>query len=58
MYLLNDAKDILQNKLLEKFVDKDNNIDEIFEKAMFLTTALMGKYTIIEMMGKKKRMKN
>ena len=32
MYLLNDSKDILQDRLLESFVDDDKNMDEIVEK--------------------------
>ena len=43
MYLLNDAKYILQNKLLENVMEKKNNMDENIEKAIFLTTTLMGK---------------
>ena len=50
MYLLNNAKDILQDKLLENVIDNDNNMDENVQKVLLLTTALLGKYKIIEMM--------
>ena len=38
MYLLNDAKYILQDKPLNFFMDDDNNINERVEKFLFLTT--------------------
>ena len=38
VYLLNDAKYILQDKPLNFFMDDDNNINERVEKFLFLTT--------------------
>ena len=58
MYLLNNAKDILQDKLLENVIDNDNNMDENVQKVLLLTTVLLEKYKIIEMMKKNIDKKN
>ena len=41
--LLNYAKDIFQEKLLEDVMDDDNKMNENFEKFLLLTTELLEK---------------
>ena len=43
LYLLNDAKNILQDKSLESFRDDDENMDEIVGKVLLLNTKLLKK---------------
>ena len=52
VHLLNYAKDILQEKLLENIMDDDNNMDKNVEKVMLLTTKLLEKDKIIETVKK------
>ena len=59
VYILNDEKYIFQDRPLKSFMDDDKNMDEKFEKVLFLTTELLEKENI-EMMKKVliKRMNN
>ena len=52
VHLLNYAKDILQEKLLENIMDDDNNMEKNVEKVMLLTTKLLEKDKIIETVKK------
>ena len=50
VYLLNDNKDNFQDQLLENVLDDDNRNDENVEKYILLTSELIQKDKIIEIM--------
>ena len=58
LYLLNDAKNILQDKSLESFRDYDDNMDEIVGKVLLLNTKLLKKMIEIKKKIIEKIMKN
>ena len=58
VYLLNDAKDILHEKLLKNDMDDDDNMDENVDKVLLLTTELLEKYKRIEITKKSIYKKN